>query len=368
MSTPYQIKELVHVFDSFAPSALREEFDNIGLLIGEANQTITKALITIDITELVVDEAIANGCDIIISHHPIMLEGIKRLNARNDQERLIVKAIKNNIAIFSAHTNADRVMNGVSGRMAEKLELTNTRILSPTANRLVKLMVYAPATHAQSVREALFEAGAGEIGNYDCCSFNTEGTGTFRAGENANPFVGAIAQIHNEPEEKIEVIVPDFKTQTVLEALLAVHPYEEVAYDLIPLKNQWHQAGYGIVGELSHEADETTFLSRLKSIFNVQYIRHTPLLGRPIKKVALCGGSGSFLLKDAIHSGADIYITGDFKYHQFFDAEKKLIIADIGHYESEQFTKELFFELLTKKLPNFALCLYKVNTNTIKYF
>ncbi len=368
MSTQFLVKDVVRVFEDFAPAALCEEFDNVGLLIGDMNQPATKALITIDITEAVVDEALANGCDMIIAHHPIMLHGIKRINGCNDQERLIIKAIKNNIAIFAAHTNADRVRNGVSSRMAEKLDLKKCRILSPVTNMLVKLMVYVPITHATKVREALFEAGAGEIGNYDCCSFNIEGKGTFRAGEQTNPFVGIQGEMHTEAEIKTEVILPSYKTQAVVRALLASHPYEEVAYDLVPLSNEWPQTGYGIVGELDQPEDETTFLRRLKSAFGIEQIRHTPILNRQIKKVALCGGSGSFLLKQAIASGAEIYITGDFKYHQFFDAEKSLIIADIGHYESEQFTKELFFELLTKKISNFALCLSKVNTNPIKYF
>lgn len=368
MGKQYKVSDVVRVFEDFAPAALCEDFDNVGLLIGEMSQPVSKALITIDITEEVVDEALVNGCDLIVSHHPIMLNGIKRLNGRNDQERLIVKAIKNNLVIFSAHTNADRVLDGVSGRMAQKLGLVNCQVLDPAAKQLIKLMVYAPESHAMQVREALFEAGAGVIGQYDCCSFNSNGTGTFRASEMAKPFVGQPGQMHQEAEVKIEVVLPAFKTKAVVKSMVAAHPYEEVAYDLVPIENQWPQAGYGIVGELEHEQDAQTFLSNLKSTFNVEYIRHTPFLGRPVKKVALCGGSGSFLLKRAIASGADLFITGDFKYHQFFDAEKSLIIADIGHYESEQFTKELFCELLTKNLSNFALCLSKVNTNPIKYF
>ncbi len=368
METQYKVSDVVRVFETFAPAALCEGFDNVGLLIGAMDQPVAKALITIDITEEVVDEALANGCDLIVSHHPIMLNGIKRLNGRNDQERLIIKAIKNDVAIFSAHTNADRVPDGVSGRMAQKLGLVNCQVLEPAAKQLVKLMVYVPATHAPQVREALFQAGAGVIGNYDSCSFNSNGTGTFRAGETANPYVGRPGEMHQEAEVKIEVVLPAFKTKAVVKSMEAAHPYEEVAYDLVPIENHWPQVGYGIIGVLEQAEDEQAFLSKLKSAFNIEHIRHTPFLGRKVKKVALCGGSGSFLLQRAIASGADLFITGDFKYHQFFDAEKSLIIADIGHYESEQFTKELFFELLTKNLSNFALCLSKVNTNPIKYF
>lgn len=368
MGTEYQVKDVVRVFEEFAPAALCEDFDNVGLLVGEMGQPVSKALITIDVTEEVVDEALANGCDLIVSHHPIMLNGIKRLNGRDDQERLIIKAIRNQMAIFSAHTNVDRVLKGVSGRMAQKLGLMNCTVLDPVSKQLLKLVVYVPSTHAAPVRQALFNAGAGGVGNYDSCSFNNQGMGTFRAGEKANPFVGVPGKIHQETEVRIEVVVPALRKQDVLQSMLEAHPYEEVAYDLVPIVNEWPQVGYGIVGELPSGEGETAFLERLKATFKVEYIRHTPLLGRKVKKVALCGGSGSFLLKRAIASGADIFVTGDFKYHQFFEAEKSLIIADIGHYESEQFTKELFCELLTKNLSNFALCLSNVNTNPIKYF
>ncbi len=368
MSSTYKVKDVIEVLNQFAPPSLSEDFDNVGLLVGSPKQSITKCLITLDITEQVVDEAIHTGCNLIVSHHPIMFGGIKKINGNSDTERVVIKAIKNDIAIFAAHTNADRVLNGVSGRMAQKLELKNRTILSTGGASLVKLVVFAPVNHVDAVRTALFNSGAGHIGNYDSCSFNTAGTGTFRAGENTNPYVGEKGKTHHEEEVKIEVILPEYKKREVIAAMISAHPYEEPAYDIIPLQNEWQNVGYGTIGELEEAMDEEKFMHKLKDIFNVQYIRHTQFTGRKIKKVALCGGSGSFLLNKAIASKADIFITGDFKYHQFFDAEGRIIIADIGHYESEQYTKELFFEILTKKLSNFALYLSKTNTNPIKYF
>jgi dinuclear metal center YbgI/SA1388 family protein len=362
------VGDVMRVFEEFAPSSLSESYDNVGILVGDAAQIINRCLISIDITEEVVDEAIAGGCNLIVSHHPILFGGIKRINSQSDMGRLLIKAIKNDIAIIAVHTNADRVFEGVSGRMAQKLGLVNCRILSPGGAKILKLVVFVPQTHADKVRDAMFMAGAGTIGNYDCCSFNSDGFGTFRAGSSANPFVGKKGEVHREPEVRVEVVLPSYLQQSVVSAMLGSHPYEEVAYDIFSLENKWSGVGYGIIGELPVPEDETVFLARLKNEFSAGCIRHTSLLGRPVGKVALCGGSGSFLLGNAIGEGADIFVTGDFKYHQFFEAEGKVIIADIGHYESEQFTKELFFELLTKKISNFALCLSKVNTNPIKYF
>ncbi len=368
MEPVHRVADVMRVFDEFAPASLSESFDNVGLLVGDANMVVRRCLITIDVTEDVVDEAVELGCNLIVAHHPVMFEGVKRINQLSDTGRLIIKAVKNDIAIFAAHTNADRVYNGVSGRMAQKLGLTGCRILSPGGAGLLKLIVFVPSAHAEEVRDAMFNAGAGNIGNYDSCSFNTDGYGTFRAGSEANPYAGSVGELHREPEIRVEVVLPAFQKKSVVAAMLGAHPYEEVAYDIIALHNEWDRVGYGMVGELEHTMEPEEFLALVKKEFNVQYIRHTPFVGRPIKRVALAGGSGSFLLGKTIGAGADIFITGDFKYHQFFEAERRLIIADIGHYESEQFTKELFFELLTKKISNFALCLSKVNTNPIKYF
>ena len=361
------VKTICETIETFAPLSLCESYDNVGLLIGDAQTEVSGVLICLDVTEAVLDEAIQKNCNMIVSHHPLIFGGLKRLNGANATQRCVAKAIKNDIAVYAAHTNLDNVLQGVSGRMAEKLGLTNTHILQTKQNSLLKLVVFVPHAQANQVREALFAAEAGKIGNYDACSYNTEGFGTFRANEHSNPFVGAKNELHSEPETRIEVILPAYFKKQVVNALLQSHPYEEPAYDIFPLQNDWTQAGLGIVGDLSTAEDEKTFLQRVKNTFNAQTIRHTEPLGKPIKRVALCGGAGSSFLPDAIAARADIYISGDFKYHEFFNAENKILIADIGHFESEQYTKEIFYEIITKKIPTFVVQISDINTNPINY-
>jgi dinuclear metal center YbgI/SA1388 family protein len=361
------VKSICELIEEVAPLALQESYDNAGLLVGNSQMEVTSVLVSIDITEEVINEAIQKKCNLIISHHPLIFSGLKRLTGQNEVQRCVAKAIKDDIAIYAAHTNLDNVLQGVSAKMAQKIGLKNIRILQPKQNSLLKLITYVPQLHSYRVRQALFEVGAGQIGNYDSCSFNSEGTGTFRANENAQPFVGNFDELHSEPETKLEVILPDYLKYKVLEALLKMHPYEEPACDFIPLKNSWNQVGAGVVGELENPESELDFLNRIKSIFKVPTIRHTNLLERKIKRVALCGGSGSSFLSDAISIRADVYISGDFKYHEFFDAEKKILIADIGHFESEQFTKDIFYEIITKKMPTFAVQISDSKTNPINY-
>jgi dinuclear metal center YbgI/SA1388 family protein len=362
-----KLKEIINVFEKAAPFSLQEAYDNSGLQTGNPEMEINAGLICIDVTEAVLAEAVRNHANLIISHHPLIFHGIKSLTGKNSTERIIIGAIRENIAILSVHTNFDGVSGGVSFSMCEKLGLQNCRVLDPIKNKLVKLVFFVPADHSVNVREKVFEAGAGVIGKYDMCSFNLTGEGSFRASEDANPFVGGKGKLHFEKEVRVETIMPDSISSQVVEALLKVHPYEEVAYDLYPLANIYSEAGFGMIGELSGEIDEMTFLRLLKEKFNSSCIRHTGLLRKKIKKVAVCGGSGSFLLSKAIAEEADVFVSGDFKYHQFFEAESRILIADIGHYESEQFTKDLFYRLLIKNYPKFALHLSEVNTNPINY-
>lgn len=363
-----KLKEITDCIEAYAPLAYQESYDNAGLICGNEEMEISAALICLDSTEAVIDEAIANNCNLVIAHHPIVFEGLKKINGNNYVERVIIKAIQNNIAIYAAHTNLDNVHNGVSGKIAEMLGLVNCKILSPSPKaRLKKLVTYCPEANADEIKNALFAAGAGKIGNYDECSFISSGTGTFRAGVGANPAVGKVGIQHQENEVKIETIYSAHLEGAVIQALCAAHPYEEVAYDLLPITNINTNVGAGMVGELPEEVDEMDFLKVLKKVMKADGIRYTELRGRKIKKIAVCGGAGSFLLNDAIRSGADIFVTGDFKYHQFFDAEDKIVIADIGHYESEQYTNQLFYDVLRKKFNTFALLISKINTNPIKY-
>ncbi|WP_462318334.1 Nif3-like dinuclear metal center hexameric protein [Marinilabilia sp.] len=363
-----QLKQIIKELETFAPPALQEDYDNSGLQTGDPEMDIKGILITLDVNEEVINEAIEQGANLIVAHHPLSLKGFKKLTGKTPPERSLIKAIKNDIAIYAAHTNIDSVEKGVSGKLAEKLGLSNIKVLQGRGNLLVKLVTFVPSDQAEDVREAIFKAGAGVIGNYDSCSYNLEGRGSFRAGENTNPFVGEKDKLHFEAEIRIETILPEYLKGKVVTALKEAHPYEEVAYDLYPLNNQWDQVGFGAIGDLDHAIDEKDFFERIKEITGCGCIRHTRLLKRPIKKVAVCGGSGSFLLKNAIAAGADLFVSSDFKYHQFQEADENIVIADIGHYESEQFTKEVFFELLTKKFPNFAVRLSNVSTNPIKYY
>ncbi len=362
-----RLKEITDYLESIAPLAYQESYDNAGLICGNQDMEISGAIICLDSTEAIIDEAIAVGCNLVVAHHPILFSGLKKLNGKNYVERVIIKAIQNNIAIYAAHTNWDNIRNGVNAKIAEKLGLINCSILSPQKNGFKKLVTFCPEGHVEVIRKALFEAGGGSLGNYDECSFSSSGIGTFRAGENANPFVGEIGNTHHEKETKMEILYPAYQESAILEALHSTHPYEEVAYDLIQLSNQNQRVGGGLVGELPFEMDEMDFLIQLKRIMKAASIRYTSLLGRKVKKIAVCGGSGSFLLQNAILSGANVLVTADFKYHQFFDAENRIVIADIGHFESEQYVCELFYEILKKKFSTFALHLSKINTNPINY-
>jgi dinuclear metal center YbgI/SA1388 family protein len=363
------IKDIISAIEAYAPTMYQESYDNCGLQVGNPGDEATGVLITLDVTEDIIDEAIDRGCNMVVSHHPLLFSGLKRISGRTYVERVVLKAIKNDISIYAAHTNMDNVYNGVNAKIAEKLGLTDTRILSPKTGTLSKLYTYAPQAAADKVRDALFAAGAGSLGKYKECSFNTAGSGTFRPEEDADPAIGEAGGPREWVDElKIEVIVEKHTETAVLRALFGSHPYEEVAYELIPLPNQNQELGAGMVGNLPGPMPATEFLAFLKHQMKTDCIRHTDLSEKNITRVAVCGGSGSFLLKDAINAGADIFITGDFKYHQFFDAEGKIIIADIGHYESEQFTSEIFEAILKKKFPNFAVLLSNLSTNPINYY
>ncbi len=362
-----KIKEIVSALERFAPLPLQDGFDNAGLQIGLTEAEATGALLCLDVTEAVLDEAIALGYNLVISHHPLIFKGYKSITGRDYVERCILKAIKNDIVIYSAHTNLDNAQGGVNYKIAEKMGLKNLKVLEPKENSLVKLVTFVPNAQADRVREALFAAGCGSIGNYDSCSYNLKGEGTFRANEGTHPFCGTVGELHHEDEVRIETILPAYKKAEVVRALLSVHPYEEPAFDLYPLQNDWGQAGAGVVGELAEPETELEFLKRIKKIFEVGCVRHNKLTGREIQKVALCGGAGAFLLPRAIRAGADVFVTGEIRYHDYFGHEDEILMAEIGHYESEQYTKEIFYSIIRDLFPNFALQMSKINTNPIKY-
>ena len=368
MDSMTSIREIVQYLETVAPPALQDPSDNSGLLCGNPAELVSSALVTIDVTEDVIDEAVKKNAALVVAHHPLIYKGLKRLTGSDYVERTIIKAIKNNIAVFAGHTNFDHVGGGVNTMICRKLGLQQLKVLRPLPGQLKKLVTFIPDSAAGTVKEAVFRAGAGHIGNYDWCGYSLEGTGSFRGNENANPYVGEKGEVHEEKEIRFETIFPAWLQSKVVGALISSHPYEEVAYDIYSLDNGFSNAGMGMAGDLPVPADEREFLLKLKEIFGSGIIRHSALLGKKVSKVAVCGGVGSYLTRDAISAGADFFVSADFKYHQFFDAEGKIVLADIGHFESEQFTKELFYELLVKKFPTFAVHFSEVNTNPVYYF
>jgi dinuclear metal center YbgI/SA1388 family protein len=363
-----KVSEIISFLESQAHPSLQEHYDNAGLLTGNAGWDCTGIICSLDATEEVVMEAVSQKCNLIVAHHPIIFGGLKKINGKNYVEKAIIAAIKNDIAIYAIHTNLDNVVTGVNGKIAQLLGLHTISVLAPKENSLKKLFTFAPLDKAEQVRTAIFAAGGGHIGNYSECSFNVEGTGTFKGGEGTDPYVGEVGKLHYEKEIRIEVIFPSFLESKIIAAMKATHPYEEVAYDVVQLSNTYNGMGSGVIGHLSKSEDEKEFLSRVKNIFNAPLIRHTSFLNKPIKKVALCGGAGSFLISKALASGADVFLTADMKYHEFFDANGRMLIADIGHYESEQFTIDLLREILEQKFPTFAVLKTEVKTNPVNYF
>lgn len=363
-----KIKDISLFLESIAPPGLQESYDNAGLIIGNQENNCTGILTTLDITEQVLEEAIHKNCNLVVAHHPIIFRGIKRLNGKNYVERAVIFAIKNDIAIYAIHTNLDNVLDGVNSKIAEKLQLQNCQVLLPKKETLQKLVTFSPEKNAIDVRNALFKAGAGAIGKYDECSFNVKGEGTFRAGEGSHPYVGKQGELHVEEEIRIEVIFPTLIQNQLIRALKEAHPYEEVAYYIQQLENVRNDIGSGLTGELQEPLSENQLLELLKDQFHLSMIKHTAFLNKPVRKIAVCGGAGIFLLPNAIAAGADVFITGDVKYHEFFDADGRLLLADIGHFESEQFTIELLTEFLQEKYRNFAVLKTEINTNPVNYF
>jgi len=363
-----KIRQVIHVLEMLAPLSLQESYDNAGLIVGNNETECTGIITSLDVTESVVEEAVKRKCNLIVAHHPVIFKGIKKLNGKSYVERTVISAIKNDVAIYAIHTNLDNIAEGVNKKIAEKLHLQNCKTLLQKEGTLRKLVTFSPVKNAEEVRNALFAAGAGAIGKYDECSFNVDGQGSFRAGEESHPYVGEIGERHLENETRIEVIFPAFLKNKIIASLKESHPYEEIAYYVHSLENVQDNIGSGLIGELPAEVSEKDLLESLKKAFNLSVIKHTAFLEKKVKKIAVCGGAGIFLLPNAIAAGADVYITSDIKYHDFFDADGHILLADIGHYESEQFTMDLLTDFLQQKFPNFAVLKTEMNTNPVKYF
>ena len=361
------IKDIVKTLEEWAPKAYAEDFDNVGLLTGNPSWNCTGVLVTLDTLESVVEEAISKKCNLIVSFHPIVFSGLKKFTGANYVEKALIKAIKNDIAIYAIHTALDNHKEGVNAQIGQQLQLHTTEILIPQKATLKKLTTYVPTRDADALLEKLHQSGAGAIGKYDWCSFSLEGEGRFRGDETSNPSIGSPGEMSSVKEKQLQLLFPKHLENKILKTLFEAHPYEEVAYEMISLDNENKNIGMGLVGFLEQPMDEKVFLNHIKTSMQVSAIRHSTLLNKKIHKVAVLGGSGSFAIKAAKQIKADAFITADLKYHQFFEAEKQLLLLDIGHYESEQFTKNLIYNYLTKKIPNFAVVLSSINTNPINY-
>ena len=363
-----KLKELVNYLENIVPPAFQESYDNSGIQIGDFEGDINSVLLSLDVTEEIIDEADSKGCRLIITHHPLIFQPLKNISGKTFVEKIVLKAIKKNISIYSMHTNLDIVRGGVSYRMAEKLQLENIEEMIPLGNKLLKLVVFVPINHAEAVRDAIFNAGAGHIGNYDRCSYNIRGEGTFRAGPESDPFTGESGREHTEEEIRVETVLPEHLKNNVIRAMISTHPYEEVAYDLYRIENTMPGAGLGCIGELKSSITDSELIERLGKLFEARVIRHTQLTGKTVKKLAVMGGSGGAYINKAISAGADAYVTADIKYHTFFEAATtNLLFIDIGHYESEKPALGILYELITKKFPKFAVLFSEINTNPVNY-
>lgn len=363
-----KIKNICNFLEEIAPLSLQESYDNAGLIAGNAQWECTGSLVCLDVTEAVIQEAIDKKYNLVIAHHPLIFKGLKKITGKSFVENCLIKAIKNDIAIYAIHTNLDNVLQGVNAKIAEKLGLQNCEVLIPKTSLLKLLSVYVPAAAEAHLKEHLFKAGAGDIGNYSECGFSFLGEGTFLPGEAANPVTGEKGKRHTEIEKKLEVIFPAWLEQGIVKAMKENHPYEEVAYQIFMLDNAYQNAGTGLQGNLPVALEEVGFLALLQKQFGTPCIKHSPFTHTKIKKVGLCGGAGSFAIKDAINCGCDVYVSSDLKYHDYFEADGKILLVDIGHYESEQYTQDLLVELLKQKFLNFAVLKTGVNSNPVHYY
>jgi dinuclear metal center YbgI/SA1388 family protein len=367
MDASIKIKDVTRYLEEWAPLSYQESYDNSGLITGDPNTEVKGILLSLDCTEDVVDEAISSGCNLIVAHHPIVFKGLRKLTGSTYVERTVIKAIRNDVALYAIHTNLDNVHTGVNRTICEKIGLKNLKVLAPKNDTLNKLVTFIPKENASQVTKALYDAGAGQVGDYENCSFQLDGIGTFMPTESTSPYIGEHQKQTYVDETRVELVFPGHLKGKILKALKAAHPYEEVAYYFLPLLNENQHVGSGMIGDLVIPEEPLQFLQSLKIKMNLSVIRYTAPLTKNIQKIAVCGGAGSFLLPNAIQAGADAFVTADLKYHQFFDADQKIMIADIGHYESEVYTKELLMQVLTKKFHTFAIIFSKTRTNPISY-
>ena len=352
-----------------APLRFQEDYDNSGLLVGQRSWTVTGVLCCLDADEAVVHEAVARGCNVVLSHHPIVFKGLKRLTGATAVERTVALALKHNVALYAGHTNWDSIQGGVSFSLAQRLGLVAPRIMMPRGGELLNLVVYVPAEHASPVAEAAFGAGAGRIGAYDECHFSGSGTGTFRPLDGAQPFVGQIGVREVADEHRLEFVLPKHRKSAVQQAVWAAHPYEEVAHSWISLDNSWSEVGYGAVGNLPEPIRLGDFLAVCAAQLGAESVRYsTSSLDRIVQRIAVCGGSGAEFAGAAAAAGADAYVTGDLKYHGFQDPPGGLVLVDVGHGESERPFIDDWAELIRSEFVTFAVLISETDNRPVRTY
>lgn len=366
--------DLTKYLEDWAPPGSAWERDNVGLQIGSGAEKIRNIMLCLELTEKVLKEALQKNCNFIFTHHPLIFSPIKKLDTEKDsQAKLIETVIKNNLIVYSAHTNLDFTKDGVSFELARVLKLKNVRFLQNEVDNQLKIVVYVPSDHLEEISSAIFEAGAGTIGEYNSCSFRINGTGTFKGSHKSNPAIGKKETLETVEEIRLEAIVDTWNLKKVLNAISKNHPYEEPAFDVIPLKNKNVNHGAGAIGELDAEMTEKVFLSHIAKCLRVKNFKYTDGRGKKIKKVAVCGGAGSEMLRTAISSGADAFITADIKYHTYHDAQDRILLVDAGHFETEIFSlnsvdkkiKKILDDELEDRIKVFH---YSGSTNPIKFY
>ena len=363
------IKDVTTFLEQKFPLYLQEDFDNCGVQCGDVRQEISGAMVCFEMSEQVIDEAIDKGCNLVISHHPLMLKrGICKIVPTDRVGAMICKALAHNMVLYSMHTNIDSGEGGGNDAFAEKLRLRNVKVLEPHKGMYRKLVVFVPKENAETLKSALFAVGCGVQGNYDSCGYTLHGQGQFRPLEGANPHIGEENHLEHVDEERVEMIYPTGLQRAVVQAIYDNHPYEEPAFDLLPLENESRTIGLGRIGELPKELPVSDFLGYLKDNLGFIHCRYCGDETKMIRKVAVCGGGGSSFIDLAIASGADAYVSGDFKYHDFFKSYQKTLLVDIGHYEGEFFIKNIIFNLLNEKFSTFATLISKMESLEVKFF
>ncbi len=359
--------------EEWADPALAEDWDHIGNLVGSPADSVSRVLVTLDVTDEVIAEAIDENVNLIVAHHPLFRDPIPYLRSDLFSSSRVYRLIQKGISLYAAHTNLDAAPGGINDVLADLLGLRDVEILFPTyEENLYKIVVFVPLGHEERVREAISARGGGWIGNYSDCTFQTEGVGTFRPLEGTKPFIGETGELERVRETRIETIAPQKKLSDLLKNMIAAHPYEEVAYDIYPLKNTGTKAGLGRIGRLPESLALADFARKVKDSLGLGMVRITGDPQRSVSKIALCGGGGMSLLEQAIKCDADLYLTGDIRHHGALDAlDRGIALVDGGHYGTERVIVPVLADYLQKKAKEagegLTVLVSQINTDPFSY-